>query len=264
MFQIAGQTLTLHWFASVGNLTCFVAWSKAFQRTFDILSMEQDVNQGHSVIKTSLQCVLRDGQEWFMDEMEQLAKKMQRLRIRVTHFIHWYMIRHENPPPLSVSSILGILVFMNGHKVNQTTSTVDWRIELARLQEDLLMFNSLTGALNAEQQVELYMEQLFPNATGTTRLTIGLLREQIKSAAMKFINSGTFGGHSTNPAILRRRELTMELVEQFYISNSLLQRPILHSTELFVYESTKIYANLVTNVKLHFVKFLKKYLQKLM
>ena len=226
--------------------------------TFVIL-MEEDVDRIHSVIKTSLGSVLRVGQEWFMDEMELLAKKMPRLRIRATHFVHWYMIRHENPPAFTVSSMLGILVFMNGHKVNKTTSAVEWRIEMNRLREDLNLFNSLTGALNVEQQLELYMEQLFPNATGTTRLTIGLLQEQIKSTAIEYINSGTFRRHSTNPGILRRRELTIELVTQFYQSNPLLQRPITQSTELFVYEANKMYANLETNVKLHFIQFLKKY-----
>jgi hypothetical protein len=155
--------------------------------------------------------------------------------------------------------MLGILVFMNGHKVKQTTSAVEWRIEMNRLQEDLNLFNSLTGALNVEQQVELYMEQLFPNATGTTRLTIGLLQEQIQSTAMEYINTGTFRNHSINPTILRRRELTIGLVNQFYQSHPLLERPISNSTELLVYESNKMYANLETNVKLHFVQFLKKY-----
>ena len=102
------------------------------------------------------------------------------------------------------------------------------------------------------------MEQLFPNATGTIGLTIGLLQEQIKTTAMEYMNSETFWRHSTNPGILRRRELTMGLVNQFYESNPFLQRTITQSIELFVYESTK-YANLETNVKLHFVQFLKKY-----
>ena len=225
------------------------------------VDLNLETSRSHTTVKTSLRSVLQQVLPMdFQGDMTELSRKMQRIRIRTTNFIHWYMLRHENPTSFQEDTIQAIMIFMNGLSSNQTTSNVNWRSELERLSEDLIQFNALTGTQTVEGMVDLYMEQLFPNATGTISLTIGYLQQEIKSTAMSYMNNGHFPGTTpSNPVIVRRRQLTVELVEQFYQSNPNLEKPIYQSTELFVYESRKIFTNLKTNIKVNFIKSLKKY-----